>query len=76
MAKLFGSVVNARLQTFMEVTGSIADEQGGFRWNRGTPDQIFIFRETVASRKERGQVTYAMYIDAWKAHDTVWREQA
>ena len=76
VAKLFGSVVNARLQTFMEVTGSIADEQGGFRWNRGTPDQIFIFRETVASRKERGQVTYAMYIDARKAYDTVWREQA
>ena len=76
VGKLFGSVVNARLQAFMEATGSISDEQGGFRKKRGTPDQVFIFRETLASRRERGLATYAMFIDARKAYDTVWREQA
>jgi hypothetical protein len=76
VGKLFGSVVNARLQAFMEATDSISDEQGGFRRTRGTPDQIFILRETLASRKERGLATYAMYVDARKAYDTVWREQA
>jgi hypothetical protein len=76
LGKLFGSVVNARLQAFSEATGSISDEQGGFRRNRGTNDQIFIFREILASRKERGLATYATYIDARKAYDTVWREQA
>ena len=76
LGKLFGSVVNARLQDFSEATGSIADEQGGFRRDRATNDQIFLLREILASRKERGQATYATYIDARKAYDTVWREQA
>jgi hypothetical protein len=76
VGKLFGSVVNARLQIFSEATGSISDEQGGFRRNRSTSDQIFILREVLASRKERDLPTYATYIDARKAYDTVWREQA
>jgi len=38
MGKLFGSVVNSRLAAFSETTGSISDEQGGFRRARGTPD--------------------------------------
>lgn len=76
MSKLFGSVVNARLQAFSEATGSISDEQGGFRPARGTPDQILILREILSSRKERGLPTYATYVDARKAYDTVWREKA
>ena len=73
---MFGSVVNARLQEFSEATGSISDEQGGLRQDRSTADQIFILREVLASRKERGLPTFATYIDARKAYDTVWREQA
>jgi hypothetical protein len=73
MSKLFGSVVNARLQAFSEATGSISDEQGGFRPARGTPDQILILREILSSRKELGLPTYATYVDAKKAYDTVWR---
>ena len=76
MGKLFGSVVNARLSAFSERTGTISDEQGGFRPKRGTPDQVFLFREILASRKERKLPTYATYIDAKKAYDTVWREDA
>jgi hypothetical protein len=74
VGKLFGSIVNARLQDFSERTGSIADEQGGFRPKRGTSDQIFLLREILESRRERGAPTYATYIDARKAYDTVWRE--
>jgi hypothetical protein len=76
VGKLFGAIVNTRMQTFLEASGSISDEQGGFRWNRGTVDQIFILHETLASRKERGLPTFATFIDARKAYDTVWREQA
>ena len=54
----------------------MSDEQGGSRPNRGTPDQVFILREILASRRERGQATYASYLDVRKAYDTVWREQA
>ena len=76
VGKLFGVVVNARLSAFSEATGSLSDEQGGFRPKRGTPDQVFLLREVLASRKERGLPTFATYIDARKAYDTVWREDA
>ena len=76
VGKLFGVVVNARLSAFSEATNSLSDEQGGFRPNRGTPDQVFLLREVLASRKERGLPTFATYIDARKAYDTVWREDA
>ena len=76
VGKLFGVIVNARLSAFSEATGTLSDEQGGFRPNRGTPDQVFLLREVLASRKERGLPTFATYIDARKAYDTVWREDA
>ena len=76
LGKLFGRVINTRLSNFSEATDSVCDEQGGFRRKRGTPDQIFLLREILASRKERGLATYATYIDVRKAYDTVWREQA
>ena len=76
VGKIFGSIVNTRLSIFSELTGTLADEQGGFRPHRGTPDQVFLLREVLASRKERGQPTFATYIDARKAYDTVWREAA
>jgi hypothetical protein len=76
VGKLFGVIVNARLSAFSEATGSLSDEQGGFRPKRGTPDQVFLLREVLASRKERGLPTLATYIDARKAYDTVWREDA
>ena len=74
IGKIFGIIINTRLTRFSEQTGMLADEQGGFREGRGTPDQLFILHEILASRKERGFSTYATYIDARKAYDTVWRE--
>jgi len=74
VGKLFGLVIEKRLSDWSEQTGVISDEQGGFRRSRGTPDQIFLLREVITSRKERGLATLATYIDARKAYDTVWRE--
>ena len=76
VGKLFGVIVNARLSKFSEASGTISDEQGGFRPRRGTPDQVFLLREILASRKERDLPTYTTYIDVRKAYDTVWREGA
>ena len=71
--KVFGRIINHRLSNFSEGTGTLCDEHGGFRLKRGTADQVFLLREVIASRKERGLPTYATYIDARKA---VWREDA
>jgi len=74
VGKLFGSIVECRLSAWSETHKSLADEQGGFRRNRGTADLIFMLREIVMTRKLRGQCTLATFIDARKAYDTVWRE--
>jgi hypothetical protein len=76
VGKLFGLIINKRLVTFAEATDLTADEQGGFRAFRGTPDQVLILREIVAARSELGFQTLAMFIDVRKAYDTVWRERA
>jgi hypothetical protein len=74
IGKLFGSVVESRISTWSEKHHALADEQGGFRRSRGTPDLIFMLRETILTRKLRGRPTLATFIDARKAYDTVWRE--
>jgi hypothetical protein len=76
VGKIFGSVVNKRLVAFTEATGLTADEQGGFRPFRGTPDQVLLMREGIGARKELGLQTLALFIDVRKAYDTVWRERA
>jgi hypothetical protein len=73
---LFGFVINRRLVAFTEATGLTADEQGGLRPFRGTPDQIMIMREGIAARSEAGFQTLALFVDVRKAYDTVWRERA
>jgi hypothetical protein len=76
VGKLFGAVINARLSAFLERTGAVCDEQGDFRPHRSTVDQVFILHEILASRKERNLPTFATFIDAKKAYNTVWREDA
>ena len=61
---------------YSEAVGAISDEQGGFRSRRGCPDQILIFREMLASRRERKLPTFCTFVDVRKAYDTVWREKA
>ena len=61
---------------YSESIGAISDEQGGFRAHRGCPDQVLIWREVLASRKERGLPTFATFVDVRKAYDTLWREKA
>ena len=49
----------------------IVEEQGGFRPERGTEDQIFVLTEVLRARTDR--TTYTAFIDVKKAYDTVWR---
>ena len=67
VGKLFGSIVEKRLSDWSEATGMIVDHQGGFRRERGAPDQIFVFREILSSRKERELSTLMSYVDCRKA---------
>jgi hypothetical protein len=74
IGKLFGSIIECRLSDWSEQTMALADEQGGFRRHRGTPELIFMLREIILSRKALGRPTLTTFIDARKAYDSVWRE--
>ena len=74
MGKIFGSIIENRLSDWSENSMVLADEQGGFRRRRGTPELIFSLREIILQRKALGQPTITTFIDARKAYDSVWRE--
>lgn len=48
------------------------EEQGGFRPQRGTEDQLFVLTEILRGRGSH-RTTYTAFIDVKKAYDTVWR---
>ena len=73
VGKVFTRVLSNRLVSFAERKRfGIVEEQGGFRPNRGTEDQIFILTEVLRARTAR--TTYTAFIDVKKAYDTVWRD--
>jgi hypothetical protein len=74
VSKVFESIINRRLCSFLEKAGGLSDEQGGFRSGRGTMDLVWLVSEVVARRKERKEKTFACFIDVQKAYDTVWQD--
>jgi len=70
VGKVYNRVLGDRLISFAErETGGIVEEQGGFRPDRGTEDQLFVLTEVLRSRTER--TTFTAFIDVKKAYDTV-----
>ena len=74
ISKLFGSIVENRISDWSQTTHALADEQGGFRRHRGTPEMIFMLREIILTRKTLNCPTFVTFVDARKAYDSVWRE--
>ena len=74
MSKWFENVLLARLTAWSERAHVLADEQGGFRPERSTLDQVFLLHELIGARRERQQPTYACFIDVRKAYDRTWRD--
>ena len=78
VAKLYETVLAARLTAFTEAAGVIGDEQGGFRPGRGCVDHAFILSEIIASRREdpdpAKRRTFLCFLDLSKAYDSVWRD--
>jgi hypothetical protein len=70
--KVFCSILNTRLMTWVEESEGVVDEQGGFRPGRGCPDQLFALTEILKSRQ--GKKTFTCFIDIKKAYDRVWRK--
>ena len=73
VAKLYSSILNRRLQNFLETNKILAEEQNGFRASRSCIDHILVLCSILRNRKALGLSTFLAYIDFQKAFDSVDR---
>eukprot|EP00808_Paulinella_micropora_P009796 g75098.t1 len=72
LGKLYLSLWARRLSGFMG--GKLSEEQGGFRPNRFTTDQIISLHEALVHRRLAKRSTDLFFVDFRKAFDTVWQD--
>ena len=73
VAKIYSSILNARLQTYLEKNKMLVNEQNGFRASRSCIDHIFVLISVLRNRKQLGKETFLAFIDYKKAFDSVDR---
>ena len=73
IAKIYSSVLNARLQAFLDSNEILVDEQNGFRASRSCIDHIFTLVTVLRNRKSQGKSTFLSFNDFKKAFDSVDR---
>jgi hypothetical protein len=73
VCKIFTSLVNNRLSNFLEATGSIGNEQAGFRENFSTSDHIFVLHHLMSMYIKSKRRLYCTFVDYEKAFDTINR---
>ena len=71
--KVFCCILNARLGEYLEDNHLLAEEQNGFRKERGCIDHLFTLCNIVESRRCLGKDTFACFVDFSKAFDSVNR---
>lgn len=74
VSKIFTSILNQRINKFLDVNNVLVDEQMGFRENRRTADNIFILYELLNNAKAHKHSVYVAFLDIVKAYDSVWRD--
>ena len=74
ISKCYTSLLNFRLQNYLEDESMLVDEQNGFRKGRSCQDHIFTLSSMVRNRNRINLSTYAAFIDFKKAFDYVNRD--
>lgn len=72
-AKLFTSVLNSRLNNFVNYNEILQENQAGFRKGYSTNDQIFTLHALIEILKAKKKKLFCTFIDFRKAFDSVWR---
>ena len=73
LGKLFTSVLNSRLTTFLDNNETILENQAGFRKGYETTDHIFVLNSLCEILKQRKQKLFCAFIDFSQAFDSIWR---
>ena len=74
LGKFFTSILNYRLNTFLEEHEILNKNQIGFRYGFRTSDHIFVLKTLIDFYKIHKKPLFACFIDFRKAYDSVWRE--
>ena len=73
--KLYASIINSRLEQFVEERMILPDTQNGFRKMRSTVDNIYILNHIVNVKLAAGKKIWAFFVDFKAAFDSVDRNQ-
>ena len=73
LGKLFTSILQSRLKTYMEKHKILNSEQFGFLPNSGTTDSLFILQQIIHKYTKQHKKLYVEFIDYEKAFDSVWQ---
>lgn len=71
--KLFTSVLNARLNKFIEQEHILEENQAGFRKGYSTTDHVFVLHSRIEIMKNSNKNLFCCFIDFSQAFDSVWR---
>ena len=74
VAKIYSSIMNKRLQTYLEKNDLLAEEQNGFRVSRSCIDHVLVLCTVLRNRKALGLDTFVTFVDFQKAFDSVNRD--
>ena len=73
LGKLFTSILNDRLNTFLEDALLLSENQAGFRKQYSTLDHIFSLNAIIEIMKHRKKKLFCCFVDFSSAFDSVWR---
>ena len=68
---MYGSIINARLQKWINVNNSTGEHQAGFKEKYSTTDHIFTLLAMIQKQFSLNRKLYVAFIDFEKAFDTV-----
>lgn len=72
ISKIFNTILNNRLTSFLKTHGLLNMYQNGFVKKARTSDHIFTLKTLIDKYKKNKKKLYACFIDLEKAFDTVW----
>ena len=70
---MFTSILNARLNKFLDAHNILEENQTGFRAGYSTMDHIFVLHALTEIAKTQKKKLFRSFIDFSKAFDSVWR---
>ena len=72
--KLFSTIINRRLQMWVDMNNTIGEQQAGFRKDYSTVDHIFTLLAIVQKQLSLNRKLYVAFIDFEKAFDSISRK--